>query len=104
MTPPVTDINSIDPNTTPELDIKKHHGEIICESNGFVNKIYRKDSQLNRRVVNTYIDMWKGDKKDLSNKTETVSKRRDNAQTMTNAFYDIVTDFYEYGKYPQKTS
>ncbi|CAJ0751775.1 5548_t:CDS:1, partial [Entrophospora sp. SA101] len=95
-----TDINNIDPNTNPELDvIKKHHGEIIHEPNGFVNKIYRKDSQLNRRTVNTYIDMWKEDKKDLSNKVETVSKRRDNAQTMTNAFYDIVTDFYEYGKY-----
>ncbi|CAJ0900920.1 7448_t:CDS:2 [Entrophospora sp. SA101] len=103
MTPPVTDINNIDPNTNPELDvIKKHHGEIIHEPNGFVNKIYRKDSQLNRRTVNTYIDMWKEDKKDLSNKVETVSKRRDNAQTMTNAFYDIVTDFYEYGKYQKK--
>ncbi|CAJ0900881.1 16664_t:CDS:2 [Entrophospora sp. SA101] len=77
MTPPVTDINNIDPNTNPELDvIKKHHGEIIHEPNGFVNKIYRKDSQLNRRTVNTYIDMWKEDKKDLSNKVETVSKRR----------------------------
>nr|CAG8575278.1 1601_t:CDS:2 [Entrophospora candida] len=51
MTLPITsDNDNIDTTTSPELDvIKKHHGEIIYEPNGFVAKIYRKDSQLNRR-------------------------------------------------------
>ncbi|KAF0482699.1 sterol 24-C-methyltransferase [Gigaspora margarita] len=77
--------------------IKEHHGEIIYDANGFIKKIYRKDSQLNRRIVDSYVGMWKEDKEDFSNKDDNIQKRRENAQTMTNAFYDIVTDFYEYG-------
>ncbi|CAG8712487.1 24426_t:CDS:2, partial [Racocetra persica] len=34
--------------------IKEHHGEIIYDANGFVKKIYRKDSQLNRRIVDSW--------------------------------------------------
>ncbi|CAG8652687.1 16789_t:CDS:2 [Dentiscutata heterogama] len=78
-------------------NIKEHHGEIIYDANGFIKKIYRKDSQLNRKIVDSYIGMYKEDKEDSSNKEDNVQKRRENAQTMTNAFYDIVTDFYEYG-------
>ncbi|CAG8688505.1 27196_t:CDS:2 [Dentiscutata erythropus] len=35
-------------------NIKEHHGEIIYDANGFIKKIYRKDSQLNRKIV----DRW----------------------------------------------
>ncbi|CAG8530648.1 5840_t:CDS:2 [Ambispora leptoticha] len=93
----VFETNDPDANNDSYDLVKKHHGEIIYEASGFVTKIHRKDSQLNRRVVNTYTDLWKEDRKDLSNKDETIQKRREQAQTMTNAFYDIVTDFYEYG-------
>ncbi|CAG8733543.1 2992_t:CDS:2, partial [Acaulospora morrowiae] len=74
--------------------IKRFHGEIIYEPDGFLTKIHRKDSELNRNLVNTYADLWK---EDLLNKEESIEKRRENAQVMTNAFYDVVTDFYEYG-------
>ncbi|CAI2174969.1 19638_t:CDS:2 [Funneliformis geosporum] len=73
--------------------IKQHHGEIIYESNGFIKKMNRKDSQLNQRILNTYTGMWQEDKKDFSNKEETTQLRRDNAQKMTNAFYDIGDTF-----------
>lgn len=91
--------------TTPDIDhsgveseqIRQHHGEIIYEPDGFVTKIHRKDGQLNRRIVNTYMGMWKDNVEDSSSKNESIEKRRENAQVMANAFYDIVTDFYEYG-------
>lgn len=91
--------------TTPDIgrssveseQIKQHHGEIIYEPDGLITKIHRKDSQLNRRTVNTYMGMWNEDEDDSSSKNESIEKRRENAQVMANAFYDIVTDFYEYG-------
>ena len=96
---PVAETNNLEEHVSESDNIKRHHGEIIYETNGFISKIHRKDRQLNRRTVNTYTGMWKEDKKDFSNKEETTKVRRENAQKMTNAFYDIVTDFYEYGKY-----
>ncbi|CAG8552056.1 15233_t:CDS:10, partial [Acaulospora colombiana] len=90
-------IPEIENSSIESEQIKQHHGEIIYEPDGFLTKIHRKDSQLNRRIVNTYTGMWKEDGTDSSSKDESIEKRRENAQEMTNAFYDIVTDFYEYG-------
>jgi len=94
---PVAETNNLEEHVSESDNIKQHHGEIIYETNGFISKIHRKDRQLNRSTVNTYTGMWKEDKEDFSNKEETTKLRRENAQKMTNAFYDIVTDFYEYG-------
>jgi len=78
--------------------MRQHHGDIIYEPSGFVRKIHRKDANIHQTIVNTYTDMWKADKKDATNREESIKNRREHAQIMTNAFYDIVTDFYEYGK------
>lgn len=95
---PVVETNNLEEHVS-ESDVKRLHGEIIYEPNGFFSKIRRKDRMLNRRAVNTYTAMYKGDKEDFSNREEATKLRRENAQKMTNSFYDIVTDFYEYGKY-----
>lgn len=94
---PVAEANNLEEHVSDSDNVKRHHGEIIYEPNGFISKIHRKDKQLNRNIVNTYTSMWKEDKEDFSNIEETTSLRRENAQKMTNSFYDIVTDFYEYG-------
>ena len=96
---PVAEANNLEEHVSDIDNVKRHHGEIIYEPNGFISKIHRKDGQLNRHTVNTYTSMWKEDKEDFSNIDETTDLRRENAQKMTNSFYDIVTDFYEYGKY-----
>lgn len=51
------------------------------------------------RSINTYSEKF-ADTQDPNNsvdKKEVVKVRIENAQTMTETFYDLVTDFYEYG-------
>jgi sterol 24-C-methyltransferase len=96
---PVAETNNSEEHVSESDIVKQLHGEIIYEPNGFISKIRRKDKMLNRHSLNTYNSMYKGDKEDFSNREETTKLRRENAQKMTNSFYDIVTDFYEYGKY-----
>lgn len=78
---------------------KLHHGDLVKEESGIVpslSKIQRKDVEMHKAAVNTYYSNWK-DRTDISKSEEGVQVRRANAQVMTNAFYDLVTDFYEYG-------
>lgn len=87
------------PITDSRLIAKMHHGDIVKEEGGILPslaKIQRKDVEMHKAAVTTYYSNWE-DKKDISNTEEGVQVRRANAQTMTNAFYDLVTDFYEYG-------
>ncbi|RUS32751.1 Delta(24)-sterol C-methyltransferase, partial [Jimgerdemannia flammicorona] len=79
--------------------MKKFHGSIVEEKSGLVTsfkKVTQKNEELNAKAVDTYYSNWE-DRKDIKNTEEGVQKRRANAQIMTNAFYDLVTDFYEYG-------
>jgi len=79
--------------------MKVHHGRIVEEESGIITslkKFTQKNEKIHAKTVDVYYSNW-DDKKDIKNNDESVQKRRVNAQTMTNAYYDLVTDFYEYG-------
>jgi sterol 24-C-methyltransferase len=76
--------------------MRKLHGNLVLEESGFLKKVTQKDSTLNKKAADTYYSNWK-DKQHIENNEEHVENRREHAQVMTNAFYDLVTDFYEYG-------
>lgn len=83
-------------NTTEEVQLmRKLHGKLILEENGFLKKVTQKDSQLNKKATEEYYQNW-SDKKEADRKDNEsqVAGRRERAQKMTNAFYDLVTDFY----------
>lgn len=45
-----------------------------------------------------YVDLWNDHEHgNIKNNDQDVTKRKENAQELTNCFYDMVTDFYEYG-------
>ncbi|KAF7731571.1 Delta(24)-sterol C-methyltransferase [Apophysomyces ossiformis] len=77
-----------------ELQImQKLHGDLVLEEAGFFKKVTQKNSVLNKKAADTYHSHWT----DAKEKQKAVESRRGQAQSMTNAFYDLVTDFYEYG-------
>lgn len=56
------------------------------------------DKAAHKKTVDNYYSFWDGDRKtDLSNTEASVSARREHSATLTNYYYDMVTDFYEYG-------
>ncbi|KAI9316373.1 S-adenosyl-L-methionine-dependent methyltransferase [Dichotomocladium elegans] len=89
---------SVDNNTEEIQLMRKLHGNLVLEESGFLKKVAQKDSDLNKLAAQRYYSNW-ADKKEpeLKDNGAQVSNRREHAQVMTNAFYDLVTDFYEYG-------
>ncbi|KAI8979403.1 S-adenosyl-L-methionine-dependent methyltransferase [Mycotypha africana] len=86
-----------DNNHSEEVKImRKLHGNLVLEESGFFSKITQKDSQLNKNAAESYYSNWK-DAGRLEDNEKDVEQRRYEAQNMTNSFYDLVTDFYEYG-------
>lgn len=78
--------------------MRKLHGDnLVLEESGFFKKVTQKDSHLNKRVADAYYNNWKDGGRLQENNEKDVENRRHQAQNMTNAFYDLVTDFYEYG-------
>lgn len=76
--------------------MRKLHGNLVLEESGFFKKVTQKDSQLNKGAADAYYNNWK-DVNNLGDNDKDVEQRRVEAQNMTNSFYDLVTDFYEYG-------
>lgn len=74
------------PHQNPELD-------------SFVSRLIskNKDSESHKSTVDSYFSFWDVDRAELTNE-QGVSKRRSGSTVLTNNFYDLVTDFYEYGK------
>jgi len=55
-----------------------------------------KDQSAHAGTVNSYTSYFNHDEQ-VQNNAQEVKNRKANAQNITNAFYDMVTDFYEYG-------
>ena len=85
---------------TEEIQLMRQlHGELHLEESGFFKKVTQKDSKLNKKAAENYYSNWSLKKEpELEDNQNFVDGRREQAQNMTNAFYDLVTDFYEYGK------
>ncbi|KAI8072630.1 S-adenosyl-L-methionine-dependent methyltransferase [Gongronella butleri] len=72
----------------------QHHGkQLVLDEDHFFQKIGLKSKDLHGKASDTYHGNWV----DQPGNDAAVDDRRQQAQTMTNAFYDLVTDFYEYG-------
>jgi hypothetical protein len=70
---------------------------------GSFNLLSNKDSVLKRSEVkdsiNGYEDLFSGARKDVGkiNTEDSIKKREKEYKTMVNSFYNLVTDFYEWG-------
>jgi sterol 24-C-methyltransferase len=70
---------------------------------GSVSLLQNKDSVLKREEVKDsmdgYDELFAGARKDVGSlhKEESIEKRQKEYQTMVNSFYNLVTDFYEWG-------
>lgn len=70
---------------------------------GSVSLLQNKDSVLKREEVKDSMDgydnLFAGARKDVGSlhKEESIQKRQKEYQTMVNSFYNLVTDFYEWG-------
>ncbi|KAJ3410785.1 Delta(24)-sterol C-methyltransferase [Chytridiales sp. JEL 0842] len=56
-----------------------------------------KDNTTNKAAVEGYLKNFEADKRNLADTDEATADRRKEAKTFTNAYYDLCTDFYEYG-------
>ncbi|KAJ1552256.1 Delta(24)-sterol C-methyltransferase, partial [Nowakowskiella sp. JEL0078] len=65
----------------------------------FLQRLGKKnvDKEAHKAVVDSYYAGWDQDRNDITDTTAAVDHRRETAQRLTNHFYDMVTDFYEYG-------
>ncbi|KAI9347771.1 S-adenosyl-L-methionine-dependent methyltransferase [Zopfochytrium polystomum] len=69
----------------------------------FINSLRKKakDANAHKAAIDGYLKNWEADKRNLANTEDATEERRLHSKTYTNAFYDLVTDFYEYGKLPR---
>lgn len=56
------------------------------------------NAESHRKTVESY-DQFFIDRSSLENNEEAVKKRREGSDVLTNHFYNLVTDFYEYGTF-----
>ncbi|CAG8715368.1 11416_t:CDS:2, partial [Gigaspora rosea] len=63
---------------------------------GLLSTILSKDKNAFESVVNNYMSYWVG-KDPMTESEEEKEARKTNYTNMTNSYYDIATDFYEYG-------
>ncbi|KAJ3105270.1 Delta(24)-sterol C-methyltransferase [Phlyctochytrium planicorne] len=82
----VSDPNRPKPAVDPALD-------------GFLARlrVKNKDAKTHKAAVDQYLQNWEADKRNLADTDSATEERRLHSKTYTNHFYDLVTDFYEYG-------
>lgn len=79
------------------------HGAFDGTLTGATSILCNKDSVLKKDGVNQsiagYENLFSGARKDVGNisNDESIKERQKEYQTMVNSFYDLVTDFYEWG-------
>ncbi|KAJ2463947.1 Delta(24)-sterol C-methyltransferase, partial [Coemansia sp. RSA 2322] len=77
---------------TPELSKELHKTVVKNQSaTSFISRLRGKNKDLQKQSVKTYGQFWK----DSENNTE--EARASKYKTLTNTYYNLVTDFYEYG-------
>ncbi|OMH80093.1 Sterol 24-C-methyltransferase [Zancudomyces culisetae] len=78
---------------TPETSTLLHGADVVIPNSPFesVKTMAKKNREVFDSSYNTYENFWGNDR------GKTVDKRSDKYKVMTNTFYNLVTDFYEYG-------
>lgn len=75
---------------TPELSKVLHQQVVEDQSaHSLVNRLRGKDKELQTQSVSTYQQLWSQD--------NTQEQRTSMYKTLTNTYYNLATDFYEYG-------
>ncbi|KAJ2161940.1 Delta(24)-sterol C-methyltransferase [Coemansia sp. RSA 552] len=83
--------NVVEP--TPELSRALHEKVVDSQSaSSLVNRLKGKNKELQTASVNTYQQFWTGESE---NNNE--ANRTSMYKTLTNTYYNLATDFYEYG-------
>lgn len=69
------------------------------ELTNFLLRLRKKntDSESHKKTVDSYDKFWESDREQIADTEGSVEQRRAKSDTLTNHFYDLVTDFYEYG-------
>jgi hypothetical protein len=67
-------------------------------------RVKQLDRDAHKAAVDDYLANWQKDKRNLADTKAAEEERRLHSKTYTNAFYDLVTDFYEYGEFELATS
>ncbi|KAJ3157490.1 Delta(24)-sterol C-methyltransferase [Geranomyces michiganensis] len=69
------------------------------ELSSFLLRLRKKntDTGSHKLTVDSYYNYWDSDRAKTDNNDNSVAERRSNSDKLTNHFYDLVTDFYEYG-------
>ncbi|TPX47410.1 hypothetical protein SeMB42_g02371 [Synchytrium endobioticum] len=69
------------------------------EQDSFMSRMATKAKNMDahKSTVDSYNSFWDADHKDLTNTDGAIEKRRGAYAQLTNHYYDLVTDFYEYG-------
>lgn len=75
--------------------MRELHGQLVLDEQGFLKKVTQKDPRLNKQVADRYYSHWSKKETEIKDNDSYVSNRREQAQNMTNAFYDLATDFYD---------
>lgn len=66
---------------------------VISRPNGSIDILKDSSSEEVSSKANTYADFFTGNKSGSAK----VKQRKESAKEMTNTYYDLVTDFYQYG-------
>lgn len=74
------------------------HGEKI--KSGLLANLSSKNADVHNVATDTYLKMWKAPKEETK---EDETKRLDGYTSLVNSYYNLATDFYEYGTYNDKT-
>lgn len=89
---PVTDVHAEDAAFSKVL-----HGEKIVTSDGsFLTKITSKDRDAHEATSRNYMSFWEG-KNPMTETEHDKEARQTNYTSLTNSYYNLATDFYEYG-------
>ncbi|KAJ2517706.1 Delta(24)-sterol C-methyltransferase [Coemansia sp. RSA 2049] len=89
---PTPETNSALLEPTPELSKALHEKVVDAQSSAsLISRLHGKNRELQTQSVNTYQQFWK----DSSNNNE--ESRTNMYKTLTNTYYNLATDFYEYG-------
>ncbi|KAJ3295964.1 Delta(24)-sterol C-methyltransferase [Borealophlyctis nickersoniae] len=69
------------------------------ELNQFLLRLRKKNTNVtaHKDTVDSYYKFWDEDRKSIEDTESSVAQRRAGSSRLTNHFYDLVTDFYEYG-------
>jgi sterol 24-C-methyltransferase len=73
---------------------KALHGEKV--KTGLLANLSSKNQDVHNVATDTYLKMWKNADEETK---EDEDKRIDGYTSLVNSYYNLATDFYEYGKY-----